>query len=432
MADDVVLWPLRAVSKDPTNVTKLDADNNVLTSTTDIAASFVRKSGDTTTGPLAITAGATITPLPTAVVSNTTVHVVRDGAAAFMELYSTGPGTAGLLFRKKAGTLAAPAAVPSNQATGVIRWQVKPTNGAADRTHAQISLTATSVETADGYYDSVMSFSCGGSSAATATANFGMRHELGVRQFFVTCDNFVVDTAGFVTAQSGFRSGAGNTFSVDTAGYIVSKSGLRVERAQNGDCLRVLQSNILANQSAVGLYSECHGSSDNDVALVGVSANAKGVCTRGVGLVANAESAGSVANFAIQAFSKNAVRNVGLYIDSGLLRANDSYAIQSVSPAASYFAGAVGIGWADPTHTLEVGGTTMLRNTLEVTGNITSSGTAHSFVASSIPSTAVIGNTPRTIAATGSAGNSGQMVWDDNFIYLRTTSGWKKVALTAL
>jgi hypothetical protein len=66
------------------------------------------------------------------------------------------------------------------------------------------------------------------------------------------------------------------------------------------------------------------------------------------------------------------------------------------------------------------------------TGNITSTGAAHSFADGSIPSPAVIGNTPRTIAATGSAGFAGQMVWDDDFIYLRTTSGWKKVALTAI
>ena len=92
----------------------------------------------------------------------------------------------------------------------------------------------------------------------------------------------------------------------------------------------------------------------------------------------------------------------------------------------------VGINWSTPDHQLEVGGTTALRGPLEVVGNITSSGTAHAFANGSIPSPAVIGNTPRTIAATGSAGISGQMVWDDNFIYLRTTSGWKKVALTAI
>ena len=92
----------------------------------------------------------------------------------------------------------------------------------------------------------------------------------------------------------------------------------------------------------------------------------------------------------------------------------------------------VGILWASPTNALEVGGTTMLRGACEIVGNITSSGTAHNFANGSIPSPAVIGNIPRTIAATGSAGSAGQMQWDDNFLYLHTTSGWKKVALTAI
>jgi hypothetical protein len=109
-----------------------------------------------------------------------------------------------------------------------------------------------------------------------------------------------------------------------------------------------------------------------------------------------------------------------------------NYAFFSDSPAQNYFRGNVGIGFAVPTHSLEVNGDTMLRDTLEVTGNITSAGTAHSFASGSIPSPAVIGNTPRTIAATGSAGIAGQMVWDDNFLYLHTTAGWKKVALTAI
>ena len=54
MADEI-LWPLRAVSKDPTNLTKLDADNNVLTSSTDLDARYVNLAGDTMTGDLEIT-----------------------------------------------------------------------------------------------------------------------------------------------------------------------------------------------------------------------------------------------------------------------------------------------------------------------------------------------------------------------------------------
>jgi len=98
------------------------------------------------------------------------------------------------------------------------------------------------------------------------------------------------------------------------------------------------------------------------------------------------------------------------------------------------FGGGIGIGLIPTVAGVEaeVGGDLLIRGAVNCSGNITSTGTAHAFAAGSIPSPAVIGNTPRTIAATGSAGFAGQMVWDDNFIYLRTTSGWKKVALTAI
>ena len=53
--------------------------------------------------------------------------------------------------------------------------------------------------------------------------------------------------------------------------------------------------------------------------------------------------------------------------------------------------GNVGIQWSTPTYRLEVNGNTMLRGTLDVTGNITSTGTAHSFAAKSIPASAIDG-----------------------------------------
>jgi len=63
---DELLWPLTQVSADPTNLTKFDADGNVLTSSTDVVAAvvaagiggggnFVAKTGDTMTGPLTAT-----------------------------------------------------------------------------------------------------------------------------------------------------------------------------------------------------------------------------------------------------------------------------------------------------------------------------------------------------------------------------------------
>ena len=93
---------------------------------------------------------------------------------------------------------------------------------------------------------------------------------------------------------------------------------------------------------------------------------------------------------------------------------------------------ALGVNFFNPTKTLEVGGTTMLRGTCEITGNITSSGTAHSFAANSIPASAVIGSVASTVASGLAPGASGAMVWDENFLYLRTATAWKKIPLNAI
>jgi|LakMenEpi03Aug12_release.lakeMendotaPanAssembly.Ray.scaffolds.fasta_scaffold263127_2 hypothetical protein len=92
----------------------------------------------------------------------------------------------------------------------------------------------------------------------------------------------------------------------------------------------------------------------------------------------------------------------------------------------------VGMNWQNITRQLEVGGGAIIRGAFEVTGNITSAGTAHSFAAASIPSSAVIGDVAFTPAGTAAAGANGSMRWDENFLYLRTGTAWKKVALSAL
>ena len=103
--------------------------------------------------------------------------------------------------------------------------------------------------------------------------------------------------------------------------------------------------------------------------------------------------------------------NVGLEVASLPVGASN-WALFISAPARNYFAGNVGIGWTTPTHPLEVSGATMLRGTLEVTGNITSTGTAHSFAAKSIPASAVSGMSAAStvagaaLATTGAVGTS--------------------------
>jgi len=245
----VMLWPLRAVSKDPSNLTKLDADYNVLTSTNDLDARYVNLTGDTMTGQLI---------------------VERDGAG---------------------------------------------TNAAVQ------------------------------ARAYSETAN---------------CTYAITRTRGTKAAQAPLQV---NDFVGRILFNTINTGGTNVQSAINCQ--------VTSAASATGI----------DTAL----------------------------SFAVNSADGAAIRSAMILTKAG-----------------------AGIGWTTPTRQLEVGGTAMVRGTLEVTDNITSSGTAHSFANGSIPSPAVIGNIPRTIAATGSAGSAGQMVWDDNFLYLRTTAGWKKVALTAI
>jgi hypothetical protein len=126
-----------------------------------------------------------------------------------------------------------------------------------------------------------------------------------------------------------------------------------------------------------------------------------------------------------------------LLINGGSTFPSDAgYVINSGNLVKSYHRGRLGLNVVNPAigNQLEVSGKTVLRGELDVVGNITSTGTAHSFAPNSIPSSAVFGNTPRTISADDTdPDNAGQMIWDSSFLYLHTgATGWKKVALTAL
>jgi hypothetical protein len=98
------------------------------------------------------------------------------------------------------------------------------------------------------------------------------------------------------------------------------------------------------------------------------------------------------------------------------------------------FGGNIGIGCIPTTAGVaaEVGGDLLIRGAVNCSGSITSTGTAHAFAPNSIPGSAIVGNTPQTIASASATGSAGQLVWDENFLYIRTVGGWKKVALTAV
>lgn len=417
MADpEQLLWPLRAVSKDPANLTKLDADGNVITSTTDLDARYVNVTGDNMTGALAVQVGATFTAPATATNTGTVLHVVRDGGAAIIEAYNTNAGTSGLFLRRKQGTIAAPTPVNAGTAMGVIRWQTRPANGAGDRTTAQIAVTSLSPETQDGFYDGVISMTMVGAVAGQANSFFELRNLAATgTTATITANTFVCNGANFLVTPAGFVKTTGAVL-VQVAGAVSGfTSEVSAPTGGDGTGYRAVATGTMAD-NLYGGYFEVGGTATG-------SAN---------GAVVRARSTGGAVNTGIRVDVSGAATNYGIRIASELPAATSSFAILSESPAQSALIGSLAVGEYLPTKMLSVNGDAIVRTTLEVVGNITSAGTAHSFANGSIPSPAVIGNTPRTIAATGSAGSAGQMVWDDNFIYLRTTSGWKKVALTAI
>jgi hypothetical protein len=367
MAEEV-LWPLRAVSKDPTNLTKLDADGNVLTSSTDVDARYVLKDGDTMTGQLVVR------PAVGPASPDGSIQVIGDDTNAHFTVQRNADanGNPAYRFKRSRGTAAAPTSVQINDFLGAIGWHAVRAEGTYVAAGSIIAACTGNPLAGDASIRTELRFLVG-SGAAQAQV------------MVLRPDYFNVSTTAF---------------SIGTDGYIISEAGVYTKRKTNG---------------ASGRFETKTGSSALNG--IGVWAESSGVALK---------------NYGIQVYAYGGTANTAVYISDELTRAPDNYAIESQSTADSYIRGNFGINILVPTHYLEVGGDTMLRGPLEVTGNITSAGTAHSFANSSIPSPAVIGNIPRTIAATGSAGSAGQMVWDDNFIYLRTTAGWKKVALTAI
>jgi hypothetical protein len=390
MADEI-LWPLRAVSKDPTNVTKLDADRNILTSTTDLDARYVNVTGDTMTGLLAIRPAFGAAP------AGGFSLIGEDMAAtAVVSRFSTAAAGPRLQLNKARGTFAAPSPIVAGDNCGAILFSAARADGAFGAAGSIAVVASSTPATGEASIKSRMNFNVGDGAGQSVVFT---ADTTGVTATNVTATN--VTATNTVTATNVTATGVTKAVALEVSSAATFRGPL-IHDVTNGIGHSMTLTPPSADEQATGLVVNIQP----EVSLVscGLRVSNQGFGTTG---------------------------NLGVEI-SDLPAGPDNYAILNNSPAASYFRGNVGISYVDPTHTLEVGGDTMLRGPLEVTGNITSAGTAHSFANGSIGSPAVIGNTPRTIAATGSAGSAGQMVWDDNFIYLRTAGGWKKVALTAI
>jgi hypothetical protein len=410
---DELLWPLTQASSDLTNLTKLDADGNVLTSTTDLDGRYVNVTGDTMTGPLVVKAPQ---PAGTAGVVGLS-SVVAESGRAISRIENAGDSVMGpfLILRKDRGTLAAPTPVKNGDQLGQFRFAMA--NGTAERQASLLTAFAVADGIATGC-DSTLSINVFAANPATAATVLTLTNSVADgRAVGVSADSFTV---------------AANNFTVAANGFITSKNGILVQRTVQGTAGQFDTSNVGSGETGYGIQARCTGTSLTSGSVTGVRGETLGTYSVGVGVRGIATGTANT-NYGLQAFaSGGTARNVGLYIGADIAQGTGQYAVECQSDAFVFFKGHLGLNIGAPTHQLEVGGDSMLRGPLEVVGNITSTGTAHAFANGSIPSPAVIGNIPRTIAATGSAGSAGQMVWDENFLYLRVLSGWKKVALTAI
>jgi hypothetical protein len=362
-----------AVSTNAGQLAKLGTDNLILVASTDLDARYVNVTGDTMTGQLIVQ------PAVGPAAPEGSIKIIGDNtnAGLTLERNADAAGRPGISFKRSRGTNAAPTGLQAGDNMGTILWSGCRPDGTFG-TSAQIQASI----------------------AETPAA--GVTNPVGQIIFFV-------------------GNGTGTT---------------PVMYARSGDVFipTLLVATISGDHNVTGTVIHTHNASGIAHAInpKPIAPLPDDVLTGVVVTIDRPELARRAENYIASNKGQGTEFNCCYLATADLPERVNNYAFISQSPAHNYFMGNLGLNFADPTYKLEVGGTTMLRGTLDVTGNITSSGTAHAFANGSIPSPAVIGNVPRTIAATGSAGIAGQMVWDENFLYLHTLSGWKKVALTAI
>jgi hypothetical protein len=153
----------------------------------------------------------------------------------------------------------------------------------------------------------------------------------------------------------------------------------------------VVQTVALTVDSAATLKGPVKATATAGIAHT-ISLTSPNATSQADGLVVNVMPVASATSCGVRVSNqgKGTGTNIGVEIE-GLPAGPSNYSFFDNSPAQNYFKGNVGINWTTPTANLEVSGTTKLRGTLEVTGNITSAGKAHSFAAGSIPAAAISG-----------------------------------------
>jgi hypothetical protein len=358
------------VSADAVNCAKLGSDGKILVAQADLDSRYVNVTGDTMTGPLAIqtasvAAGASLLSAST-----------ESGQAEIALTPTTAAGTQPRLsFLSRRGTAAAPAPLQNNDGLGIIAWRAAGTDGVV-RGHTSISSVARSAQGANGY-DTQFSFTAVASDSAKTNATFGLYNAAATGSYFyVTTDTFTVNSAGGVTTAAGVTVKSGNvqlangSLAVIQGDIYTNDGSIAATKNSSGAGCQFTATGTLATSPSYGMIAKVSGAA-SDCAGVRVDATCSTVGSPVIGV--------QIVNTP---------------------KADKAYALFSSADADNYFKGNVGINWTTPTVPLEVGGAARIRSTLEVTGNITSTGTAHSFANGSIPASAISGlSTPPTASA---------------------------------
>jgi hypothetical protein len=344
----------------------------------DLDSRYVNVSGDAMTGPLGVN--------PTAAMAAPGGHVqvVGNGFQPAMAVQghgdTNGVGTPQFRYLRTRGTVAAPAAIQANDNLGTISFFGRLPSGTN-------SIPASLV------------VRCSETPAAGATNAKG--------EFSFSC----YDGTALVPVMT--VNGSGVTASSVTASGTVNVVALN---SPSG----VINVNAAILQAVT-----------NDIGIA-LNLTSKGATSQATGVIYTVMPVASATSCGVRISNqgKGTGRNTGIEL-LDLPAGPDNYSVLSGSAAQSYFAGNVGINWLTPTANLEVDGTTKLRGTLDVTGNITSKGTAHSFAAKSIPASAIDGGLKipnKTPAGQTAPGTAGEFAWDASYLYgCIAANQWRRI-----
>ena len=477
-----------AVSADAGNASRIGTDGKVYTplgiSQTDADSRYVNITGDTMTGPLTVatklsvdtTGGVGIAEIaslpvfaagasgPVLTLENETTGraAIRLGtsATATNNIFIDSVGD-GRLALRTGNVGAIPEQLIAVIGKSSVGWNtdsfnVATASGAAvasiSRSATAFSTDSFAVNTAAG--DAVANIAA--SSTGFRTDSFGVTTASGAAVASISrsatafsTDSFAVNTAAgdavanIAASSTGFRT---DSFGVTTASGAAVASISRSATAFSTDSFAVNTDSFTVNTAggnfigtfrdrsfSVGVLLPLTESAAAQIAVVGKDLGGLPASSASTLAQSNTRSTVSIRPSPFSGYTLSigaeATHNAP-YIQGVTNNGGTSAGPVSINP----FGGNIGIGCIPTTAGVaaEVGGDLLIRGAVNCSGSITSTGTAHAFAPNSIPGSAIVGNTPQTIASASATGSAGQLAWDENFLYIRTATGWKKAALAAV